>query len=432
MAESEVEGWLPEGKNNESGWRLDIVSLLAVIGEGSMAEHSQAMTASWLCCLPRIIPAPQVLLKPTRPTRMPHLNASVVGVKNGIIVQTLNYFPNILHPIDDLPAFAFKVYRIRHSEIAPKRRNSVASSDGMGTKQDYALPVFRNETTTSARESTQAVHRIPTPKEKLPPHVPAKMTSPLNILSIFSCVLTCALFGVSVYDRDGVACLALVSISVVSSIVGYASLWSPQLMKRTSGAYVPPGDVVIRTREGAFVVVKCDENVARELYTGTEECMYMIQNVRVYRALVGVATFLLMVSVVLLGNCNFNQQAAIGGSYIVLNGLYWGASLVPKGNFWDMKLYEFKDITPPYCVDAENHQDENSPDGRASFTRTMWYAIRETEEIGWVRSSNAAPQTAEWDDWLKLALTQVQQKKGSWKAVAAKDAMVGLGNPNPN
>ncbi|KFY12575.1 hypothetical protein V491_06728, partial [Pseudogymnoascus sp. VKM F-3775] len=71
------EGWWPEGKDNQNGWRLDIVSLLAVIGESSMAEHSQPMTASWIACLPRIIPAPQVLLKPTRPTRMPHANASV-------------------------------------------------------------------------------------------------------------------------------------------------------------------------------------------------------------------------------------------------------------------------------------------------------------------------------------------------------------------
>ncbi|KFX87552.1 hypothetical protein V490_08165, partial [Pseudogymnoascus sp. VKM F-3557] len=107
-ANGDDEGWWPVGKDNQNGWRLDIVSLLAVIGESSMAEHSQAMTASWIGCLPRIIPAPQVLLKPSRPTRMPHSNASVVGVENGIQVSTLNYFPNILHPIEDLAPFAFR------------------------------------------------------------------------------------------------------------------------------------------------------------------------------------------------------------------------------------------------------------------------------------------------------------------------------------
>lgn len=37
--------WFPE---NKFDWRLDVVTLLAVIGEASMAEHSQAITASAL------------------------------------------------------------------------------------------------------------------------------------------------------------------------------------------------------------------------------------------------------------------------------------------------------------------------------------------------------------------------------------------------
>jgi hypothetical protein len=73
--------WFPVVRNNEAGWRLDIVSLLAVIGESSIESHSQALTSSWTCVLPRIIPAPQVLLKPSRPTRMPVTNAVVVGVR---------------------------------------------------------------------------------------------------------------------------------------------------------------------------------------------------------------------------------------------------------------------------------------------------------------------------------------------------------------
>lgn len=46
------------------------MSLLAVIGESSMELHSQALTSSWTCILPRIIPAPQALLKATRPSRL--------------------------------------------------------------------------------------------------------------------------------------------------------------------------------------------------------------------------------------------------------------------------------------------------------------------------------------------------------------------------
>jgi len=65
--------WFPVGKAGENGWRLDIVSLLAVIGESSMESHAQALTSSWTCILPRIIPAPQALLKATRPSRLREL-----------------------------------------------------------------------------------------------------------------------------------------------------------------------------------------------------------------------------------------------------------------------------------------------------------------------------------------------------------------------
>ena len=83
VQKSRMSNWFPIGKNgNDEGWRLDIVSLLAVIGESSIESHSQALTSSWTCILPRLIPAPQVLLKPSRPNRMPQVNAVVVGVRS--------------------------------------------------------------------------------------------------------------------------------------------------------------------------------------------------------------------------------------------------------------------------------------------------------------------------------------------------------------
>jgi hypothetical protein len=441
---NDVTYWFPVGASDGSAWRLDIVSLLAVIGESAMQEHAQAMTASWLCCLPRIIPAPQVLIKPTRPTRMPQVNAAVVGVKNGTFVQTLNYFPNIIHPIDDLPPFAFKVYDIKHSpkRVASIRKNvphAFESNTELGQLEASAGDRFFTAAMATGAES-EGVHarkrgtfrnikRIPTFSNlsKLPPHVPARKSSPLNLLSIFSFVLTCALFGLSVANSDGIACIALVTISLASSIVGFASMWSPQLMKRTStNANLPRGDVVIRTREGAFIVVKCDENVARELYTGTEECVYTVQNVKIYRSLVAIGTVLLMVSVVFLGNCNFPEQLAIGSSYIALNGLFWAAALVDKKRFWNMELYKIDDVTPS---DAQNADKGDSHDldveKRPSFTRTMWYAIRETRDIGWVRKSGAAPSTKEWDEWLRKAeqMANAGPEGRKWAAVHARDEM---------
>ncbi|KAL3423799.1 hypothetical protein PVAG01_05546 [Phlyctema vagabunda] len=416
--------WLPVGRNNETGWKLDIVSLLAVIGESSMEEHAQAVTASWTCILPRIIPAPQALLKPTRPARMPQYNAVVVGVHNGTQVDTLNYFPNIIHSIEDLPAYSFKVYEITHDTSdskGPKLPPGDLNGVPLAERDNFQLP---------SRRSTFTERFYGRSKDKRrKPHVPAANFSPLNILSVLSFLLTIGLVIWAVFEKDGTALLALGFLSMVSSVVGLASWWQPALMDRKASVLVPAGDVVIRTREGAFIVVKCDENVARELYTGTEECDYYIKSRTRYRTLVGLGTFLLMVGVVLLGNCNWAMQAAIGSSYVILNGAYWLTSLIPKKNFWDLSAYICKDITPKDAEDA--HRDKMNDDtvggrfGRASFTRTLWYTIRETGKIGWVTRAGAAPATPQWENWLKEAESNVINKRRGWHAVTRKDEIVG-------
>ncbi len=428
--------WFPVGRNNSDGWRLDIVSLLAVIGESSMESHSQALTSSWTCILPRIIPAPQALLKPSRPTRLPQVNAAVVGVHNGTMVQSLNYFPNIIHPIEDLPALGFKVLKISHRDkkVLPP---SVTSGNGRSkeaesTATSLELGNIENGPNSGsprlpARVSTfRSISKMITMQNNSKPRIPPQQLSPLNMLSVASCALTMGLIIWAALIRDGTAMVSLAAISLVSSVVGYASWWQPVLMKRNFKSKVPDGDVIIRTREGAFLLVRCDEEVARELYTGTEECNYYAPT-QLYRILVAIGTFLLMVSVVLLGNCNFAMQAAIGTSYIVLNGAFWAASLLDKGKFWDLSTYQCDDITPKDAKNAHvNTPHDPSPEGQASFTRTMWYAIRETKKIGWVKRGKVAPETTEWDRWLAMAETNALANKRDWKAVEKREEVVCL------
>lgn len=428
-------GWFPVGTNgNSDGWRLDIVSLLAVIGESSMEEHSQAMTSSWTCMLPRIIPAPQALLKPTRPTRLPHINSAVVGVHNGTLISTFNYFPNILHPLEDLDRFGFKVLRISHKTEEldmPVPDNNQSKGQPGSTSVEYDElengPLPRPRRKSTFRELTTFTTGGHPDRPK--PKIPTRVLSPLNFLSVSSCLLTLGLFIAAVIIKDGTACLALGTISLASSVVGYASWWSPALEPRNFRSKVPPGDIVIRTREGAFLLVKCKEDVARELYVGTEECVYYVRTQQ-YRILVGFGTFLLMVSVVLLGNCGFAMQAAIGASYIILNGAFWAASLIPKDKFWNLSLYVVKDETPEDAKGAHLKQND-SLDGRPSFTRTLWYAIRETKKIGWVKKSGAAPGTPQWDEWLQLALLNADQDNRSWNAVERREEVVGQSDSIP-
>jgi hypothetical protein len=365
---------------------------------------------------------------------MPQVNAAVVGVHNGTLVPTLNYFPNILHPIEDLPKFSFKVLKITHthtaSELAPPKtanrnrakENSASTSVELGTLENGpSNPLARQSTFNTIKD------KIYRDKEK--PRVPPQPFSPLNILSVLSFLLTIGLVIWARYLQDGTAIVALVTISCASSIVGYASWWSPVLMKRTFKSKVPAGDVIIRTREGAFLLVKCDEDVARELYTGTEECLYYVKTQQ-YRILVGFGTALLMISVVLLGNCNFTMQAAIGLSYIILNGAFWGSSLIRKGRFWDLSNYTVEDVTPEDASNADGFQDYNL-EGTPSFTRTMWYAIRETKKIGWVKRGGAAPKTDEWDEWLRLAEINAVAGNRAWNAVQVREAVVGVAESTP-
>ncbi|QPH10961.1 hypothetical protein C2857_002493 [Epichloe festucae Fl1] len=131
-----------------------------------------------------------------------------------------------------------------------------------------------------------------------------------------------------------------------------------------------------------LVLVRCSEEVARELYSGTEECEYYVGG-NTYRALMALGTMLLMLSVALLGNCTWELKVFIGASYILLNGLYWGLGMMPRSYFRDLSRYEWTDVTPDDAGSAHKvTRAADQREGNPSFTRTLWYAIRETGLTG--------------------------------------------------
>ena len=333
--------WFPRlpSTSDPSEWRLDVVTLLAVIGESAMAEHSQTITASFLCLLPRILPAPQALLKPHRPPRMPETPAKMAGVYSGVVLETVGFFANIIQPLDELPAFDFKAIEVRHRTSGKKGRPFVETArrantpvPWMGTAADgdkrksagdrntaqttgaSSGVAFEVDAENGGQEPQPGIKKrrtfgqkagdfITTGSEEKRPAVPVQLWSPVHVLSVFSCVLTAAMIVMAVRWADGPAIFAVTFVSLASSIVGYASWWEPILMNLNHANELPPGDIVIRTREGAFVYVKCHEGVTRELFAGTEECKYRVGD-NTHRLLMGLGTIMLMVSVVLLGNCS--------------------------------------------------------------------------------------------------------------------------------
>ncbi|KAI1208117.1 uncharacterized protein F4807DRAFT_431616 [Annulohypoxylon truncatum] len=461
------------------GWRLDVVTLLAVIGESSIAEHSQTITASIFCLLPRLIPAPQAFLKPSRPVRLPETTAKMTGVYSGVTLDTVGFFANIIHPLDELQPFAFKVLEIKHTDrnnaggmevphtLTEKtkwwfnrRHRSNSSNPALELRTRPTLPRFndsRSDTPEGKRSDTptntlfnssidveaggpkQGIKKRPTFREKAQdfaanptlvntsarPAVPATLYSPLHILSLFSCLLTLGIIGFAACYQDGTAIIAVSLVSFASSIVGWASWWRPILMNRSHTNKVPEGDVIIRTREGAFLLIKCTEEVARELYSGTEECEYHVSG-RAYRVLMGLGTCLLMISVILLGNCKWYTQIFIGCSYIVLNGVYWAMGLLPKKLFWDLSRYDVKEIISAEDQDDRDSKSEDPREGVKSFTRTLWFAVRETKRTAWVHRSGAAPDTPQWRKWLAEAEQAAIDGKMDWPAVGRKDDIMKL------
>ncbi|KAG9256784.1 uncharacterized protein F5Z01DRAFT_649065 [Emericellopsis atlantica] len=446
--------WFPPVKTD---WSLDVVNLLVVIGETSIIEHAQPITASLLCVLPRIIPAPQVFLKPVRPGRMPDTAAKMTGVYSGTTLDSVGFFANIITPLDEMPALGFRVVEVRHSDkcrleehapvektwwvkllgsMAAKSKKAELEMKRRSEELKRASPQADEETgRTTARETQQPTSTIKkrhrstrqTLQDLLTnpsmaysgqrPAVPVHIFSPIHILGIISFFNSIAIIVCAVIWEDGNAILAVGGVSLMSSVVGFASFWRPLLMSRKHDNEVPDGDVMIRTREGAFVLVKCTEDVARELYSGTEECEYYV-NGRIYRLLMVIGTVLLMLSVVLLGNCTWNSQVFIGASYIVLNGLYWALGMLPRSYFWDLSRYEWRDATP---YDAEQPGDDQD----RSYTRTLWYAIRETRgKTGWVRVSGAAPSTDKWKRWVKEAGRNAKMGLRDWDAVRRKDEIM--------
>lgn len=81
-------------ENGMKGIQLDIVGFLAILGEGSVLSNAQVAALSPITYLPRLMPAPQALLRPSRPTKLSPHNGYTVAVSAG---NNRNYINHIGH-----------------------------------------------------------------------------------------------------------------------------------------------------------------------------------------------------------------------------------------------------------------------------------------------------------------------------------------------
>ncbi|KAI9674621.1 MAG: hypothetical protein M1829_003703 [Trizodia sp. TS-e1964] len=438
--------------SDASELRLDIVGFVAILGEGSILSNAQTSSFSLFTYLPRLLPAPQALLRPTRPVTLPNSPGTVIGTHSGNIRHQVNHIARILHPPDSLPAYAVRAITLAKT------------------------------------------NRIPTVR-------PAAF-GPLTFAALLGCAMSIALVVLSIHYEDGTALSATLILSCLSSVIGYGSKWQLKLQTRCSPRDAPPGDVVIQYPQGSFLIVRCSEAAARELYFAPETCIYNVPT-RIYRAVALIATLMLMFGVIFLANSTLELQIAFGVSYMILNALYWAIAALPETWHWDLKSYKVTPLnyrvpvlsTDPPIPDepepkkselhkhqgnSEHHFGEHfgehfgryfqpwsnkgfdpylwTPQGSRnhtfpirrrspaprpptptivsyqtselaySFTGALWRAIALTGSTEWVRKAGTAPETNAWHAWLQEAdamLHRMDSSEGSVDSVVLLGADAG-------
>jgi hypothetical protein len=232
---------------------------------------------------------------------------------------------------------------------------------------------------------------------------------PLTWVALTGCSFSIIILALAIKKRDGMAFLADIFLSFLSSLVGIACKWTLKLPKRLNwNDFDPPGDVVIRYLKGSFLVVQCDEDVARELYFAPENIEYLVKQPWQYRIISLAGTMLLMFGVIFLGNATTLLQTYIAGAYIILNAIYWIVAALPNRVHWDTSCFVVTDqyIENPNEIIEKSFTSNNKSqcvDFNLTFTNALWKAILVTKEVDWIRRSAAAPDTAAWREWLYQA-----------------------------
>jgi hypothetical protein len=274
----------------------------------------------------------------------------------------------------------------------------------------------------------------------------AKKRGPLTWIAVTGCVFSIIIFAIAVWRRDGMAMLADVLLSSLSTIVGLATKWKLVLQKRRNKTpHTPPGDVVIRYLKGTFLIVQCDEEVARELYFAPEDMDYLIKSSWQYRIISLLGTVMLMFGVIFLANAQTQLQLAFGGAYIIMNALYWVVAALPSRVHWDTSCFKVIE----QCIELKASVTDKTLDDSAvaarvlpkpvgktmktfvdqndSFTQALWKAIVITKDVEWIRKSAAAPNTPAWDEWLVKAQARARstgEPGNRWEKIDGRDILV--------
>ena len=338
--------------------QLDIVGIVAILGEASVLRISQISALSWHHQLPRLMPAPQALLKHTLEKRLPIEPGKVVGVYSGNVNFELNFFSQLLHERE------LDNYEVEFLTV--KKRKDM---------------------------------------EDRPPYE-INQSGGLQILSLLGSALSVTLIVLSVVYNDGWALVGTILLSTTSSLVGFASRSKLEVKQPPKDRLTksPDSDVVIYyPLTGAFRVVRCSEFESR-LYFTCETCKPLLGE-SLYRAFALAGTVTLIFGLVCIGNAQNILQIAFAATYVLLNIAYWLASAIGSDKHWkhsyEVQKQDF--ILPSAQAPTTNPPAQpEQPMDTTSSKHTKFAGIADQEKIGELEQNLSKKQTS----WLRARLFQ--------------------------
>jgi hypothetical protein len=224
------------------------------------------------------------------------------------------------------------------------------------------------------------------------PLVKLKAMGPLSWVTLLGSFLSLALLIVSIVLGDGMSLIATLLLSGLSTLVGLSNKWELRLPRKYTGrAKLPPGDTVIRFPNKSFLVVFCEEEVARELFWAVEEIEYHIKIATAYRMISLIGTLMLMLGVVVLANAKLPLKFCWTGAYLLLNAAHWAAAALPQHLHWDLSAFKVEE------------QGISSGPANTTYMDALGKVIMVTKSVEWLRLGRAVPVTHKWDEWLAEA-----------------------------
>lgn len=227
------------------------------------------------------------------------------------------------------------------------------------------------------------------------------MFGPVNLATMFGCILSIALFVLSVVYGDGMSLVATVLLSLLSTLIGLISRWQMQFVERPRGARDPAGDCVIRWPNGSYLVLKCNEALAHQLLFAPDAIAYKVQHSGQFIPVSLLGTLILMISVIALANAKIQLQIAWAVSYVILNIGHWMAAALPRGWNFDVSGHLIE----------EEHLSAGGKS--ATFAEGLFKAIVFTRSTSWVKLNTTVPDTPHWREWLRQAENAARQCRTS-------------------